>query len=250
MNPITRARRSVATRLEKRSREREVERFLKANPRLAETIRKVKSERLTFLGSRALVGLAKTMQDIERRGVKGAVLEAGTALGGSTIVLAAAKAPDRRLLAYDTFGLIPPPSDKDGADVHRRYDIIASGKSKGFKGETYYGYREDLLGEIRESFARNGLPVEDNAVEFVQGVYQDTMVIDFPVALAHVDCDWYESVMTCLERIHPHLVSGGRFLIDDYEAWSGARTAVDEFLGRDLGYRSETRFGRVHLVKK
>jgi hypothetical protein len=244
-NPITR----VRQRLEKRSREAEVSRYLKKNPRVAEVIGRVKSERLTFLGQTPLVGLASTMTELERRGVQGAVLEAGTALGGSTIVLAAAKSPERRLLAYDTFGLIPPPSDKDGADVHKRYETIASGKSKGFKGDTYYGYREDLLGEIRASFERIGYPVEDNAVEFVQGVYQDTLHPDFPVALAHVDCDWYESVMTCLERIHPHLVDGGRFVIDDYYAWSGARTAVDEWVGRDLGYRLEKRFGRVHLVK-
>jgi len=249
MNAITRAYRSASSRLKRRVETAQLNRYLKANPEVAQTIRRVRSERLTFLGSKALVGLASTMQDLERRGVEGAVLEAGTALGGSTIVLAAAKSPQRRLLAYDTFGLIPPPSEKDGPDVHKRYEVISSGKSKGFKGETYYGYREDLLGEIRESFSRAGLPVEDNAVEFVQGVYQDTLHVDFPVALAHVDCDWYESVMTCLERIDPHLARGGRFIIDDYEAWSGARTAVDEFVARGGGYKVEKKFGRVHLVK-
>ena len=47
---------------------------------------------------------------------------------------------------YDVFGMIPPPGEKDGADVHQRYATIAGGASKGIGGETYYGYRDDLLG--------------------------------------------------------------------------------------------------------
>jgi hypothetical protein len=55
------------------------------------------------------------------------------------------------------------------------------------------------------------------------------MQIDQPVALAHIDGDWYESVMTCLQRIEPHLSEEGILVIDDYDAWSGCRTAVDEY---------------------
>jgi asparagine synthase (glutamine-hydrolysing) len=50
-----------------------------------------------------------------------------------------------------------------------------------------------------------------------------------PVALAHIDGDWYRSVMTCLRRIEPNLVPGGTLVIDDYRAWSGCKRAVDEY---------------------
>jgi len=221
---------------------------LKAHPRVAAAIDGVRQRRLTFLGRAPLIDLAIAADRLDDEALEGAIIEAGAALGGSTIVIATAKDPSRKLAVYDTFGLIPPPSDMDDADVHARYAVIAAGESKGIGGDTYYGYRKDLLSEVRSSFEDFGLPPDEHNVEFIQGLYEDTLTVDFPVALAHIDCDWYESVRVCLERIHPRLAVGGRFVIDDYDAWSGARTAVDEFLaGRD-DYRRE-RHARLHLVK-
>ena len=34
---------------------------------------------------------------------------------------------------YDVFGMIPAPSEEDGEDVYKRYEVIVSGKSKGIK---------------------------------------------------------------------------------------------------------------------
>jgi O-methyltransferase len=85
-------------------------------------------------------------------------------------------------------------------------------------------------------------------VELVRGLFEDTLDLDEPVAFAHLDGDWYESTMTCLERIAPLLAPGGRIVLDDYYHWSGCRTAVDEyFAGRD-GYRFEER-ARLHVVR-
>ena len=115
-------------------------------------------------------------------------------------------------------------------------------------GETYYGYRNDLFSEVTASFARHSVPVEHNDVELVQGLFQDTIDIDEPVAFAHLDGDWYESTMTCLERISPLLVSGGRLVLDDYYAWSGCRTAVEEYFADRPGYLVERRT-KVHVVR-
>ena len=82
----------------------------------------------------------------------------------------------------------------------------------------------------------------------VQGLFQDTLTIEGPVALAHVDGDWYESTMTCLERIAPRLVPGGRIVIDDYFMWSGCRAAVNEYFANRSGYRIEKR-AKVHIVR-
>ena len=87
------------------------------------------------------------------------MIEAGTALGGSAIVMAAAKAPERPMKVYDVFGMIPAPGEQDGDDVHERYATIAAGDARGVGGETYYGYRDDLQGEVTASFARLGVPV-------------------------------------------------------------------------------------------
>jgi hypothetical protein len=216
--------------------------------RVVRTIEAVRGERLTYLKAGMLEDLAASVSTIERDGVPGLIVEAGTARGGSAIVLAAAKSRERPLKVYDVFGQIPPPSDQDGADVHRRYAEIAAGAAKGAGGETYYGYRDDLYGEVEDSFLRHDVPVHEHNVELVRGLFEDTIQLDEPVAFAHLDGDWYESTMTCLTRIAPLLVSGGRIVLDDYYTWSGCRRAVDEYFSDRAGFRFERRT-RLHVVR-
>jgi len=216
--------------------------------RVVETIDAVGGERLTYLKADMLEDLAACVLSLERDGAAGVIVEAGTARGGSAIVLAAAKSHERPMKVYDVFGMIPPPSERDGADVHRRYETIAAGVAKGPGGETYYGYRDDLYHEVEESFARHGVPVDEYHVELVRGLFEDTIQLDEPVAFAHLDGDWYESTMTCLTRIAPLLVSGGKIVLDDYYTWSGCRRAVDEYFADREGFRFEHR-RRLHVVR-
>jgi hypothetical protein len=218
------------------------------DPALELVIAGVMQEHLSYVGVLGLRTLAGAVLDLETAGVPGVLIETGTALGGSAIVMAAAKSTGRSMRVYDVFGMIPPPGERDGEDVPARYETIASGASTGLGGQTYYGYRDDLVGEVTASFARYGLPPTDNNVELVKGLFEDTLVVDGPVALAHLDGDWYESTMTCLTRIAPHLSPGGRFVIDDYDAWSGCRAAVDEYFADRPGFRFERR-GKLHIVR-
>lgn len=214
------------------------------------TVRRVRRERLTYLGRDALGDLWDRVTELEQEARRGVVIETGCALGGSAIVLAKAKRRARQMYVYDVFGMIPPPSDSDGPDVQARYEAIASGRSAGIGGDRYYGYEDDLLGSVRSSFERFGLPVERANVHLVKGRYEDTLRVDEPVALAHVDCDWYESVHVCLDRIWPRLAEGGVLVVDDYDEWSGCRLAVDEyFAGRGEELVAERR-ARLHIVKK
>jgi asparagine synthase (glutamine-hydrolysing) len=54
--------------------------------------------------------------------------------------------------------------------------------------------------------------------------------------------------MTCLERLAPLLVVGGRLVLDDYYAWSGCRTAVDEYFANRAGFHIERR-RKLHVVR-
>jgi asparagine synthase (glutamine-hydrolysing) len=213
------------------------------------TVDRVLQERLTYLEPDALLDLARLVRAIERRKLPGVLIEAGCALGGSAIVIAQAKRPSRPFDVYDVFGLIPEPSDRDGPDVLERYETIAAGHARGIRGDTYYGYREDLRRDVEDAFRRFDLPVSANAVRLVKGRFEDTMHPQEAVALAHLDCDWHDSVLVCLERIAPMMVPGGTFVIDDYDAWSGARTAVDAYLSVHGDEFDVRRGARLHLVK-
>ncbi|MFE6647835.1 class I SAM-dependent methyltransferase [Nocardioides sp. NPDC057772] len=208
----------------------------------------VRAEHLTYLKPENLEVLARQVLDADLRNRPGLIIETGAALGGSAITMAAAKDPKRVMRVYDVFGMIPEPSERDGEDVHKRYRKIVSGTSKGIGGETYYGYRDNLYDEVSDSFARHGIDLAEHNVELVQGLFQDTLKIDEPVAFAHLDGDWYESTMTCLERITPHLVVGGRIVLDDYFHYSGCRDAVDEYFQDRPGFRLERRT-KLHVVR-
>lgn len=184
-------------------------------------IRRVLRESLTYLNRGALRDLADAARGLDRADIPGSVIECGCALGGSALVLATAKSKARPFYVYDVFGMIPPPSDRDGEDVIRRYATIKSGKSAGIAGNRYCGYEPNLLQKVTDTFARYELPLDDNRIELVQGPFQTTLRVCEPVALAHIDGDWYDSVMVCLERIVPHLSKGGRLVVDDYDHWSG-----------------------------
>lgn len=214
-------------------------------------INKVKKRNLTYLSKSALAKLVEITIANEKLGIEGYIIEAGCGLGGSAIVIAGSKAIERPFYIYDVFGMIPPPSEKDGKDVHERYELIKAGKSTGVGGGVYYGYVNNLYQEVRNSFKNFGLDVNANNITLIKGLYQDTMRVNFPVSLAHIDCDWYESVITCLQRIWPNLAIGGTMVIDDYYTWAGCMKAVDEYFNDQNNNDYEfTKKCRLHIVKK
>lgn len=212
-------------------------------------IRNVRSAGLTYLDATALNDLYQAVLELERSHIRGTLIEAGCALGGSAIVMASAKSSSRPFYVYDVFGMIPPPTNEDGTDVHERYATISSGSATGIKGGKYYGYEENLYEKVIQNFQTFGYPVSDHEIHLVKGLFEDTLHPTDPVALAHIDGDWYQSVMTCLERIVPRLVRGGRLVIDDYADWSGCRKAVDDYFAHQ---QAEFRFvqkSRLHIIR-
>jgi O-methyltransferase len=214
------------------------------------TVREVRRRRLTYLGYDALSDLERAVRRLEAAGVPGIIVEAGCALGGSTVVLGLAKRPDRPLRAYDVFGLIPPPSDADGDDIQARYQTVVRGESRGIGGDRYYGYEDNLRDKVANTLRSFGLDLEARRIELIQGLFQDTLWPEAAVALAHIDADWYQSVRTCVERIEPRLSRGGMLVIDDYDHWSGCRKAVDEYFAEERDRYDFVRRARLHIVRR
>lgn len=201
--------------------------------RLSPVARQVHAEKNTYLSVRKLVRLEAAQAEIEHARVPGDIVEFGIALGGSTVLLARQAARGRRFFGLDVFGMIPPPNpDKDDVKSLERYRTIASGGATGIKGDVYYGYRGDLYRHVSNLLASHGTPVDGITVNLVKGLFQDTLpVLELhTLALAHIDCDWYDPVRFCLEETARRMPVGGVILVDDYNDYSGCRLAVDEFL--------------------
>jgi len=211
--------------------------------------RAVRRERLTYLTATKLRSLEDCIRRIDAEQVPGRCLELGVALGGSAIVIATL-ASTRRFTGYDVFGQIPPPGARDDEKSHERYHVIASGKSQGIGGDSYYGYEPELRNRVIRSFERHGLRVDGDHIALVQGLFEHTLQLEGqgPVALAHIDCDWYEPVKLAIERIYPVLSRGGYLVFDDYLDYGGCRRAVHEALST----RDDVVVSRIsgHLVAR
>jgi len=200
---------------------------------LSPLARAVLDDGLTYLAPAKIRRIENALRSVQN--VEGDFAEFGVALGGSAILIAS-HGQRRQFHGFDVFGMIPEPtSDKDDDKSKRRYQIIHSGASQGIDGELYYGYREDLLSEVKGNFLRHGLRVGENGIHLYPGLFEET----WPkagvskLALVHIDCDWYDPVAYCLEAVAPKLSPGGMIIIDDFHDYGGCRTAVEEFLSRN-----------------
>ena len=198
---------------------------------LSPIARDVLNDKLTYLPVEKLQRIERALEETAR--VPGDVLEFGVALGGSAIVLSHQMGISRRFIGFDVFGMIPPPtSDKDDAKSKERYDVIRRGESKGIGGREYYGYKQDLLTEVKDAFRRHGIAIDGDRVTLVKGLFEESWPTANvgAVSMAHIDCDWFDPVRFCLNAIADKMSSGGIIVIDDYHDYGGCRTAVQDFL--------------------
>ena len=205
-------------------------------------------KRLTYLSSGALLNIKSYVEEVDKNKIPGVFVETGCALGGSTILIGKIKKQHRVLNVYDVFGMIPPPSEKDGEDIQNRYEEIVKGDSKGLGTDTYYGYENDLVAKVTLNINSFGLDLKKDNINLIQGLYEDSLVINEKVAFAHIDCDWYSSVMVCLNQIVPNLSKGGIIIIDDYFDWSGCKDAIDDYFTEKVKQNFEMKSSERKLI--
>ena len=137
-----------------------------------------------------------------RRAPDGDFVEVGVYKGGSLSALASVareQGGTRRVWGFDTYAGIP--FRLDGVDHHKVGDF----------GDT-------SLDAVRQA-------VPDAIC--VPGVFPDTLTDEVgPIALAHVDCDQYQSVYDCCRALGPRMVPGGVMVFDDPDVLPGAAEAV------------------------
>jgi len=169
--------------------------------------------------------------DLKKRDVVGDFVECGVYNGGSaaTFALGLKKIADKIWL-YDSFAGLPMPCDIDQREAFN------------FVGECL-GSEE----KVHQAMAISGFP--KNRIIIRKGLFKDTFLLELPqkVSLLHIDSDWHESVLLCLNTFYDKVVEGGVILLDDFGHWEGAREALFDFLeSRHLRPLLE-RFGHSQL---
>lgn len=145
------------------------------------------------------------LMETARAAPPGALVEVGVYRGGSAESLAqVANEQGRALYLFDTFTGIP--HQDPTRDFHKVGDF----------------------GDTSLEMVQACLP---NAI-CIAGVFPDTLPDELTgVAVAHIDCDQYESVRASAAALAPRMVRGGTMVFDDYDVLDGARQAVDELFG-------------------
>lgn len=157
------------------------------------------------------------------RHLPGCVVECGVWRGGMAAGIATVLGPDRDYFLFDSFEGLPDAKPIDGTAALNWQ-----------KNTTAPGYHDNCTADesfAREAMTKAGLP----RATLVKGWFENTLpgfTPPSPIALLRLDGDWYESTITCLENLFPHVINDGLILIDDYYTWDGCSRAVHDYLSR------------------
>jgi predicted O-methyltransferase YrrM len=185
----------------------------------------------TLLCQRRLSGLYTFVRQVCLADLPGNIVECGTCWGGAAAFMARiTKQYSRRprtTFACDTFEGMPRPSEFD------KHQGVPANETPWGEG-TIAAPVEVYLATISKQ-----LQVQDRIVP-IKGLFADTLPrhkAEFgPIAVLHVDADWYESTLQVLHHLYDQVLPGGFIQFDDYEHWEGCKKAIHEF-ERERGLR-------------
>jgi hypothetical protein len=165
-----------------------------------------------------LSALFELPNDVEHRQISGRLVECGVWNGGSAEMTAAPLSDERQIWLFDSWEGLPEPGEVDTS-------VTGIRREKGW----------DLgsLDQVQTLFFKK-LKIERSRVHMVKGWFQETLPMYRdkvgPIAVLHLDGDWYESIKFCLDQLYDQVSPSGYIVIDDYGYWKGCKKAVDEFV--------------------
>ncbi len=170
----------------------------------------------TMLPYARLANLYEVVTRCIQEDILGNFVECGVWRGGSGAVLASIAYRRRGVWLFDSFQGCPLPGPED-VSCHGR---------PGEAGEASAPLR-DVVALL------HALDLERGWTTIRKGWFADTLPkakdAIGQIALLHLDCDWYDSVRTCLEELYPQVVSGGFIVVDDFGYWPSVQRAVEEY---------------------
>lgn len=155
--------------------------------------------------------------------IPGDIVECGVSIGHGILYLALLcelTATTRKIWGFDSFSGFPPSTEADkradGSFRMQRYD--------------YTSPPEMVLKVLSDGLVSTDFLTRH--VRLVRGYFEETLnQYDGEIALLHLDCDLYQSYITCLNALYPKVRLGGIIMFDEYEDsdFPGAKRAIDEF---------------------
>lgn len=152
------------------------------------------------------------LRDIIINQIQGDLVELGV-YKGYTARLIHYYAPDRKLFLFDTYEGFDE-KDLEIEKMRTGHHINSHFKSAGVQAVIKY------------------IKPQNNNVIPVVGIFPQSLPEDFNAktfSFVNIDMDLYEPTIAALNYFYPKTNKGGYLLIHDYNSWSGAREAVDEF---------------------
>ena len=209
---------------------------------LAQILKKITPFVMPPVSTDALRDVANLVHVILALDIPGDLVECGTWRGGTAFLMAEllrqAGVQDRKVWLFDSFEGMPPVEEIDGAaaraEVNHADSFLSPEKSRSRVEDVQRAANELGLGPYTEC---------------VKGWFTDTLPNTRqrvgPIALLHIDCDWYSSCRCCLDNLYDQVVDRGFVFLDDYYHYDGFTIAVHEFLAeRRLPYRIESVEGK------
>jgi O-methyltransferase len=176
------------------------------------------------------------LRSLVARRVEGAMAEVGV-YQGTTAKLIHHYVPEKIFYLFDTF------RGFDERDIDKER-VLTGSKA------TTSDFRVTNVARV----IRYIRPVNDNVKIhpgfFPESVPRECGVLSF--AFVHLDADLYEPTMAGLTYFYEKMASGGFLLVHDYNAWLGARRAVDDFFKgkREVPIPMPDKSGSVLIVKQ
>lgn len=179
-----------------------------------------------------IILLLRTIVDLN---IAGSLAELGV-YKGSTARLIHYYVPERRLFLFDTFEGF---TEKGVAaeQQNTRLSIHAS------------LFADTSLESVKERVAQ-----KNGNVTFCKGYFPGSIppeLSSLKFAFVHLDADLYEPTLEGLKFFYPRMSERGILLVHDYNAWVGARKAVDDFFAdkKELPVPMPDKSGSVVITK-
>ena len=190
--------------------------------------------------ARRLLHFERLLTEVED--LPGRIVECGVGAGRSLFAFAVITqhvARPREIWGFDTFQGMPPAGPEDGEHNADKAGNWNCGQEQVIESLKLAGITESFIAD---------------KVTLVAGRLQDSLPAydGGPIALLHLDMDWYASCRTALELLYDHVVAGGVVALGGYgrQAWPGPTRAMDEFFHTRPEELLESPVADLHYVVK